>query len=347
MQRELSMKTSLTELSRWSERRSSRPAPFNTAGMSHVYTFLSSQPVASSFPSDEKETLFMKFVWWRGELMGWPLSRFHNCVVLSDDVLARMGPFGDIAMAKTVPVCPSSNAICFQFEVFHVLIERSDDPDISVFRSKVQAKQNTGRLCPLRVATNLACLRIPDFDWVLVIRNRGLVASTSCKHGHVWRVDDFVHVFVPSLDWTEVCLSLLHVPTPLQSHQWIRSLLAEPSRLQHTDHTVFVCPIHFAITLPVSNVPQSHSAVLTSANNFLLPVRRQCHRPYSAISVPPVVAYLFPALQVPYPQRTATRTGHDPLSVWQMYDASDPTGVNLRISDRALSMLMSLASQQW
>jgi hypothetical protein len=63
-----------------------------------VYALLSQQPVANCFPSVENDTQYTGSVCWRGEPMNWPFSRFHNRAVLSYDALARIRPFGEIAM---------------------------------------------------------------------------------------------------------------------------------------------------------------------------------------------------------------------------------------------------------
>src|ERR1700712_5057038 len=123
------------------------------ADTSHMYALLSSQPVASSMPSVENDMHLTGSSCWRGEPMGWPVSRFHNRAVLSYDALARIRPFGEIAMPQTVLVCPVQTAICCQVVVFQVLIEQSPDPEISVFPSGVQARQVT--VSPLRFATSL------------------------------------------------------------------------------------------------------------------------------------------------------------------------------------------------
>jgi hypothetical protein len=75
-----------------------RPASFTITEISHVYALLSEQPVANSFPSVENDGHSTTPVCWRGEPMGWPFSRFHNRAVLSSDALARIRPFGEIAM---------------------------------------------------------------------------------------------------------------------------------------------------------------------------------------------------------------------------------------------------------
>src|ERR1700710_213267 len=139
------------------KRSSLRPASLTTAETSHMYAFLSKQPVASSMPSVENDVHLTKLACWRGEPMGWPVSRFHNRAVLSYDALARIRPFGEIAMRKTVLVWPVQTAICSQVIVFHVLIEESLDPEISVFPSAVQARQFTCKcnVCPLRFARGL------------------------------------------------------------------------------------------------------------------------------------------------------------------------------------------------
>src|ERR1700709_786171 len=49
---------------------------------------------------------------------------------------------------------PNGDLLC-QVVVFHVLIEESPDPEISVFPSGVQARQFTACVCPLRFATSL------------------------------------------------------------------------------------------------------------------------------------------------------------------------------------------------
>jgi len=72
------MKESCTTLSNKS---SSRPASLIIAETSHVYAFLSKQLVARSLPSAENDTDATTFACWRGELMGWLLSRFHNRTV--------------------------------------------------------------------------------------------------------------------------------------------------------------------------------------------------------------------------------------------------------------------------
>src|SRR5882757_3942007 len=136
-------------------RRSSRPASLRIIGISQVYALLSSHPVASSFPSIENDAHRTRFECWSGEAMGWPFSRFHNRAVWSKDALARMRPFGDIAMSQTKLVFPVKTLICCQVVVFHVLIEESVDPDISVVPSAVQARQATTSLCALRFATSL------------------------------------------------------------------------------------------------------------------------------------------------------------------------------------------------
>jgi hypothetical protein len=64
--------------------------------------------------------------------MGRPCSRFHNCAVLSQDTLARIGPFGDIAILRTERVCPVKTWICCQVVVFHVLIEQSLNASVCV-----------------------------------------------------------------------------------------------------------------------------------------------------------------------------------------------------------------------
>src|SRR5882757_7853994 len=104
-------------------RSSSRSASLKIVGISHVYALLSSHPVASSFPSLEKDTQLTPSACWRGEAIGWPLSRFHNRAVSSQDALARIRPLGDIAMSQTWQVCPVKTWICCQVVVFHVLIE--------------------------------------------------------------------------------------------------------------------------------------------------------------------------------------------------------------------------------
>src|SRR5882757_1515715 len=130
-------------------RRSSRPASLRIVGISQVYAFLSSHPVASSFPSVENDAHRTTPECWSGEAMGCPFSRFHNRAVRSKDALARMRPFGDIAMSQTKLVCPVKTLICCQVVVFHVLIDSSKDPEISVVPSGVQARQFTAEVCPL------------------------------------------------------------------------------------------------------------------------------------------------------------------------------------------------------
>src|ERR1700709_1766378 len=109
-----------------------RPASSTTAEISHVYALLSQQAVANCFPSVENDGHSTASVCWRGEPMGWPFSRFQSRAVLSNDALARIRPFGEIAMPKTPLVCPLQTAICSQVVVFHVLIEESSDPEISL-----------------------------------------------------------------------------------------------------------------------------------------------------------------------------------------------------------------------
>jgi hypothetical protein len=60
------------------------------AAISHIYMFLSSQPVTSRFPSTENDTQFTFSGCWRDGLMGCPLSRFHSRAVLSYEMLAKM-----------------------------------------------------------------------------------------------------------------------------------------------------------------------------------------------------------------------------------------------------------------
>jgi hypothetical protein len=43
--------------------------------------------------------------------MGLLFSRFHNRAVLSKDALARIRPFGEIAMPETQLVCPFKTEI--------------------------------------------------------------------------------------------------------------------------------------------------------------------------------------------------------------------------------------------
>src|ERR1700710_2529582 len=136
------------------KRSSLRPASLTTAQTSHMYALWSSQPVASSMPSVENDVHLTNLACWRGEPMGWPVSKFHNRAVLSSDALARIRPFGEIAMPQTVLVCPVQTAMCCQVIAFHVLIE-SPDPDISVVPSVVQARQVTVLVCPLGFATSL------------------------------------------------------------------------------------------------------------------------------------------------------------------------------------------------
>jgi hypothetical protein len=125
------------------KRSSLRPASLTMVETSHMYALLSTQPVTSSLPSVENDVHFTLCSCRRGELMGWPVSRFHNCAVWSQDALARIRPFGEIAMPMTPLVCPVKT-ICCQVVVFHVLIERSSDPEISIFPSALQARQFTG-----------------------------------------------------------------------------------------------------------------------------------------------------------------------------------------------------------
>src|ERR1700709_479169 len=136
------------------KRSSPRPASLTMADTSHMYALLSSQPVASSLPSGANDVHLTQSSCWRGEPMGWPVSKFHNRAVLSQDALARIRPFGEIAMPWTVLVCPVQTAICCQVVVFHVLIDKSPDPEISVFPSGVQARQYTVLVSPLRFATS-------------------------------------------------------------------------------------------------------------------------------------------------------------------------------------------------
>jgi hypothetical protein len=100
--------------------------------ISHEYALLPKLPVASSLPSLENDTQDTESACWRGEPMGWPFSRFHNCAVWSSDTLARIQPSGEIAMPVTVFVCLVKTAVCCQVVVFHVLIEQSDDPDMRI-----------------------------------------------------------------------------------------------------------------------------------------------------------------------------------------------------------------------
>jgi hypothetical protein len=137
------------------KRRSLRLASLTTAEISHAYALWSVQPVVNSFPSAENDTQYTRLSCWRAEPMGWLFSRFHNRAVLSQDVLARIRPFGEIAMPLTTPVCPLKTALRRQVvQLFHVQIE-SFDPEISVLPSAVQARQYTGRGCSLRFATSL------------------------------------------------------------------------------------------------------------------------------------------------------------------------------------------------
>src|ERR1700709_939309 len=107
------------------KRSSLRPACLTTVETSHRYALWSSHPVASSMPSVENDVHLTVLSCWRGEPMGWPVSRFHNRTVLSYDALARIRPFGEIAMPQTELVCPVQTVICCQVIVFHVLIEQS------------------------------------------------------------------------------------------------------------------------------------------------------------------------------------------------------------------------------
>src|SRR5882757_2350719 len=136
-------------------RSSSRSASLKIVGISHVYALLSSHAVASSFPSVENDTQYTGPACSRGKAMGCLFSRFHNRAVPSQDALARIRPLGDIAMSQTQLVCPVKTWICCQVVVFHALIEKSKDPEISVVPSAVQARQFTPRVCPLRFATSL------------------------------------------------------------------------------------------------------------------------------------------------------------------------------------------------
>jgi len=77
---------------------SSRAASLNIAETSHIYAFLSKQPVASNFPSAENGTHFTDSACSRDKLIGSLFSRFHNRAVFSEDALASMRPFGDVAM---------------------------------------------------------------------------------------------------------------------------------------------------------------------------------------------------------------------------------------------------------
>jgi hypothetical protein len=134
------------------------------AEVSHKYAFLSQLPVARSFPSVEKDTHSTSPVCSsrRGELIitsGRPPSRFHNCAVPSRDALARIWPFGDIAMALTDWVCPvGKTTIRPQVFVFYIIIEWSSDAETSVVPSIVQATQYTvpAAVYPLRFAMSLA-----------------------------------------------------------------------------------------------------------------------------------------------------------------------------------------------
>src|ERR1700709_1261867 len=139
------------------KRSSSRPASLTITDISHEYALLSQQPVASNFPSVENDTQSTGCACWRGEPMGWPFSMFHNRAVWSQDALARIRPFGDIAMPWTALVCPVKTVICCQVAVLHILIKGSYDPgpEISVFPSGVQARQYTPEnSCPLRFVTS-------------------------------------------------------------------------------------------------------------------------------------------------------------------------------------------------
>src|ERR1700710_1956289 len=104
-------------------RSSLRPASSTIAEISHVYAFVSQKPVANCFPSVENDGHSTASACWRGEPMGWPFSRFQSRAVSSYDALARIRPFREIAMPKTVLVCPVQTAICSQVVVFHILIE--------------------------------------------------------------------------------------------------------------------------------------------------------------------------------------------------------------------------------
>src|ERR1700710_1501249 len=103
------------------KRSSPRPASFKMADTSHVYALSSSQPVASSLPSGANDVHLTQSSCWRGEPMGWPVSKSHNRAVLSDDPLTRIWPLGEIPMPQTELVCPVQTAICCQVVVFHVL----------------------------------------------------------------------------------------------------------------------------------------------------------------------------------------------------------------------------------
>ena len=70
--------------------------------------------------------------------------------------------------------------------------------------------------------------------------------------------------------------------------------------VSRTQTTLPVCPVHLAITLPVSMF-HNFTAPSLSAIHFL-PVWRQCYSIHCTVSVPPVVSYMLPALQNPYSQ---------------------------------------------
>jgi hypothetical protein len=87
-----------------SDSRDQGSASLRIIEISHEYALLFQQLVASSFPSVENDTQITSRECWRGEPMGKPLSRFHSRAVLSQHVLAMIGPFGDIAIPQTLLV---------------------------------------------------------------------------------------------------------------------------------------------------------------------------------------------------------------------------------------------------
>jgi hypothetical protein len=129
-------------------RSSPRPVSLTIAEISHVYALLSLQPVANCFPSVGNDTQSTASACWRGEPMGRPFSRFHNRAVLSRDALAKIRSLGETATALMEWVCSVKTAICCQVIVFHVLIDSSCEPEISIFPSAVQARQFTSAMCP-------------------------------------------------------------------------------------------------------------------------------------------------------------------------------------------------------
>ena len=229
------------------------PFPTVSKARSQQYAFLSQQPVTSSSASVENNTQDTGFASWRGEPMDCGFSRFHNRAVPSNDALARIRPFGDMAMSWTRLVWPVKHAIWCQVVVFQILIDLSYEPEMSVLP---HARQYTVPECPLRMVHK----SLPVFASQILMNASSLLevpaVAIIVMSGEYWAAHTTLSPVLISS--TTSPFSTSHTLAVPSQHPLSTRL---ESRLQHTDSTLLVCPAHVATTFSVS---MFHSVIVPS-----------------------------------------------------------------------------------